>query len=522
MNYWKTKSIKTKLILSLSGLLTLTLIGIWSANQLFLPVYYQYSKVTMLSDSFRKIDSLVSKDASFQEGAGRQSLSEDSLTAMESLAANGSMSAYLFQINNFFGILQYTFYYPSADSLSNIQKQNIREKTMDYVTGVVDGEQDWKDRELIRSSKNYQVFKAYDERIGSYYLELFGQIESGDFVYISTNYQSMQESVGISNRFLAYIGLGAIVISGLLLLIIGDSFTRPIKKMTDIATRMSQLDFDAKYPVHSQDEIGRLGSSINTLSERLEETISELKAANNELQKDIEKKIQIDEMRKDFLSNVSHELKTPIALIQGYAEGLHDNINEDSESREFYCDVIMDEADKMNKMVKKLLTLNQIEFGNDQITFERFDIVELVQSVIQSATLLAQQKEAEIYMEQHQPIYVWGDEYMVEEVVTNYISNALNHVAGEKRIRVTLELREEVVRVRVFNTGAPIPEDELDKIWIKFYKVDKARTRAYGGSGIGLSIVKAIVESMHQQCGVTNHSDGVEFWFDVDRKVREI
>jgi signal transduction histidine kinase len=142
--------------------------------------------------------------------------------------------------------------------------------------------------------------------------------------------------------------------------------------------------------------------------------------------------------------------------------------------------------------------------------------------VIQSATLLAQQKEAEIYMEQHQPIYVWGDEYMVEEVVTNYISNALNHVAGEKRIRVTLELREEVVRVRVFNTGAPIPEDELDKIWIKFYKVDKARTRAYGGSGIGLSIVKAIVESMHQQCGVTNHSDGVEFWFDVDRKVREI
>jgi signal transduction histidine kinase len=117
---------------------------------------------------------------------------------------------------------------------------------------------------------------------------------------------------------------------------------------------------------------------------------------------------------------------------------------------------------------------------------------------------------------------VWGDEYMVEEVVTNYISNALNHVAGEKRIRVTLELREEVVRVRVFNTGAPIPEDELDKIWIKFYKVDKARTRAYGGSGIGLSIVKAIVESMHQQCGVTNHSDGVEFWFDVDRKVREI
>jgi signal transduction histidine kinase len=173
-------------------------------------------------------------------------------------------------------------------------------------------------------------------------------------------------------------------------------------------------------------------------------------------------------------------------------------------------------------MVKKLLTLNQIEFGQEQINFERFDIVELVQSVIQSATLLAQQKEAEIYMEEREPLYVWGDEYMVEEVVTNYVSNAINHVAGEKRIRVTLEIREEVVRVSVFNTGNPIPEEELDKIWIKFYKVDKARTRAYGGSGIGLSIVKAIVESMNQQCGVKNHQDGVEFWFDVDRKTKEI
>ena len=240
----------------------------------------------------------------------------------------------------------------------------------------------------------------------------------------------------------------AVLISGILLFMIGNNFTKPIVYLTDIATRMSQLDFEAKYPVNTEDEIGKLGNSINLLSERLEETISELKSANNELQKDIENKIQIDEMRKDFLSNVSHELKTPIALIQGYAEGLHDNINDDSESREFYCDVIIDEANKMNKMVKKLLTLNQIEFGKNQITFERFDIVQVVRSVIQSATLLAEQKGAEIYMEETEPVYVWADEYMVEEIVTNYISNAINHVDGEKKIRVTLEMRENVVRVR--------------------------------------------------------------------------
>ena len=169
-------------------------------------------------------------------------------------------------------------------------------------------------------------------------------------------------------------------------------------------------------------------------------------------------------------------------------------------------------------MVKKLLTLNQIEFGKNTLSFERFDITELVKQVINSASLLAGQKGAVINMPDYEPVYVWADEYMVEEVVTNYISNAANHVAGAMRIDVNIERRGDVVRVSVFNTGNRIPEDELDKIWIKFYKVDKARTREYGGSGIGLSIVKAVMNSMNRQCGVLNHEDGVEFWFELDSK----
>ncbi len=227
---------------------------------------------------------------------------------------------------------------------------------------------------------------------------------------------------------------------------------------------------------------------------------------------------QIDEMRKEFLSNVSHELKTPIALIQGYAEGLKECINDDAESREFYCEVIMDESAKMNNMVKKLLTLNQLEFGNDQTAMERFDLTDLVRGVVQAAQLLADQKEAQIAFPQVEPVYVWGDEFKVEEVVTNYVSNALNHVDGDKKIEVKIMRKDNHVRLSVFNTGKPIPEEDLDKIWIKFYKVDKARTREYGGSGIGLSIVKAIMESMHQKFGVVNYDNGVEFWFELEEK----
>lgn len=518
MRIRKLQSVQIKLIIMLTGLLSMTIFGSWIVNQLFLPGYYQYSKVAALSDSFLKMNSIVEKDSEFQKGAGREELSEESQLEMESWAANRSMNAYLFQIHSFLGSLVYRFYYPSKEYLSEIQMENVQEKTADYVAGLVSGHVDPQGRELIKSRANYQVYKTYDERIGSYYLELFGQMESGYFVYISTNYQSMRENVQISNRFLGYIGMLAILLGAALLVLISNSFTKPILHMTEIAKRMSQLDFEAKYPVTTQDEIGLLGTSINTLSEQLEETISELKTANNELQKDIERKTQIDEMRKEFLSNVSHELKTPIALIQGYAEGLQDNINDDPESREFYCDVIIDEAAKMNKMVKKLLTLNQIEFGNNQVCFNRFDLVQVLQSVIQSAGILAEQKGAAIFLEGSGPVYVWADEYMVEEIFTNYISNAINHVDGKKRIVVSLETREKVVRVTVFNTGKCIPEEELDKIWIKFYKVDKARTRSYGGSGIGLSIVKAITESMNQECGVENREDGVAFWFELDRQ----
>ena len=279
---------------------------------------------------------------------------------------------------------------------------------------------------------------------------------------------------------------------------------------------MADLDFDAKYTSGGQNEIGQLGEHFNQMSETLERTISELKTANNQLQNDIEEKIQIDEMRKEFLSNVSHELKTPIALIQGYAEGLKECINDDAESRDFYCEVIMDEAAKMNNMVKKLLTLNHLESGKDAIIFERFDLTKLVRTVVHSAELLADQKGAKILFEETESHYVWADEFKTEEVVTNFVSNAINHVDFDKVIEIKMKKENGKVHTSVFNSGVPIPEADIDKIWIKFYKVDKARTREYGGSGIGLSIVKAIMDSMHQKFGVKNYDNGVEFWFELE------
>ncbi len=178
----------------------------------------------------------------------------------------------------------------------------------------------------------------------------------------------------------------------------------------------------------------------------------------------------------------------------------------------------MDEADKMNQMVKKLLTLNQLEFGNEIVKMERFDVTELINGVVNSSGILLSQNEIQVEFDGTEPLYVWADEFKLEEVITNYLSNAIHHADFEKKISIWYTQKEGCVRISVFNTGKPIPEEDLDKIWVKFYKVDKARTREYGGSGIGLSIVKAIMDSLHQQCGVINHEDGVEFWMELSTK----
>lgn len=306
------------------------------------------------------------------------------------------------------------------------------------------------------------------------------------------------------------------MISGIVILVMTNRITRPISELTKLSEKMSDLDFDARYQSRAGNEIDVLGDNFNKMSRKLESTISELKSANNKLQKDIEDKIKIDEMRKEFLDNVSHELKTPIALIQGYAEGLNENISDDPESREFYCEVIMDEASKMNKLVKNLLTLNQLESGKDAPVMERFDIVSLIRGVLGSMHIMIEQKEATVIFEETEPVYVWADEFKIEEVVTNYTSNALNHLDGERKVEIKVLQEEDCVKVTVFNTGTPIPEEDIPNLWNKFYKVDKARTREYGGSGIGLSIVKAIIESMNQKYGVCNYDNGVEFWFTLD------
>ena len=377
------------------------------------------------------------------------------------------------------------------------------------------------DKTVIDYGDDYTLQISVDKGTGRQYLEMWGIVGNGNLILVRTTMESIKDNVAISNTFMVYVALIAIVVGSVLILYICKRVTDPVKRLYYISDDMKKLNFEAKYVPESEyrNEIDVLGQNMNELSETLETNIKELKNANIALKRDIARKEEIDVMRKEFLSNVSHELKTPIALIQGYAEGLKEGINDDEESRNFYCEVIMDEASKMNIMVKKLLTLNQLEFGNDSANMERFDIVDMVSNYLKSASMLARQKDVTVKFGEYPPIFVWGDEFKIEEVLQNYYSNAINHVSGNMVIEVKITTTQDNhVRVSVFNTGEPIPEESIGHIWEKFYKVDKARTREYGGSGVGLSIVKAIMEGMHQKYGVINYDNGVEFYFELETK----
>jgi len=282
---------------------------------------------------------------------------------------------------------------------------------------------------------------------------------------------------------------------------------------------MSNLDFSQKYIVKGDDEINELGESINTMSEKLEGTINQLRNTNIELEKDIEKKSKIDEMRKSFISDVSHELKTPIALIQGYSEGLLENVNTDEESRKFYAEVILDEATKMDKMVRQLIELTKLEYEKREFNNRNFNIVELEKEICRSSKVMLDEKNVEVKFETEDVINVYADDFYVSQIITNYLTNAIKNVKeidGEKFIKITNEISNNKVKVTIFNTGENISKENLPRIWNRFFKADEARHREDGGSGIGLSIVKAIMNNYGNDFGVENKYNGVEFYFYMD------
>lgn len=492
------KSIRSKLFISITFLLAFFICALWVFNNLYLQQYYIKNKKNLLKDNAQNIISIYN---------GQPNDIQDELDRTANITGSN------IDIFDKDGKLLYKSSRrgPMGKNLEDNMKNDLKDKGQQPPLSGFMGDKLNEDND-----GQFKFETRTDSQLKVDFLTLTTDLNNGDKLSLRVPLVSIKESVDVANRFILMIGGIIVVLGSLLAFWFSKRFTKPIVEVNEIARNIAKFDFSQKCSISGKDEIGQLGQSINYLSGELNRAITELNIKNKKLEEDIEKERKIDEMRKEFVSSVSHELRTPLSLIQGYAEGLACNINESEEERKFYCDVIINETDKMTKLVKDLLNLSQIESGYFHIEKTEFNLISLIEYVLNKYKSIFEEKNIKVQFNGGEAINVSGDMTRIEQILTNYLNNAINHLDDNKIIKISKTIDNDKVRVNIFNTGKHIPNESIEKIWNSFYKVDKARTRAYGGYGLGLSIVKAIAELHNNACGVENTEGGVNFWFEID------
>ena len=486
-------SIRMKLFLSLCIIVSSIILFLIILNNFVLESFYLYNKQNSLKNVYYLINQYYTE--TYSQNAINNELEKISIKNNFDILIKNKNNESVYTSNK-------DFYY-NIGNMVIITSQNIMEE-----------------KSVLEKSDKYRIIELNDVTTNISYIMLTANLDNGYKLYIRMPVTSIEESVKISNKFLYIIAIFVIILGGIVLSIVSRRFSKPIEELDNIAKDMANLNFEHKYQIsNANDEVDNLGRSINMMSRKLESTIEQLRRTNIELERDIEEKSQIDEMRRSFISDVSHELKTPIALIQGYSEGLIENVNSDEESRKFYAEVILDEATKMDKLVKQLLELMKLEYGNMNFNNKDFDIIELENEIMRKSQVMMEKENIELTIKQSEPISVFADDFYIDQVFTNYITNAIKYateINGKKRIEVRNEIIGNKVRVVIFNTCDGLSDEHLLRIWNRFYKADESRNREKGGNGIGLSLVKAIMNNYGNDYGAKNVAGGIEFYFEVD------
>lgn len=362
------------------------------------------------------------------------------------------------------------------------------------------------------------------------FVALNGHLDNGFYIEIRMHLASLSTNVTFFNQFIMVAGVMILLITFPFANLSAKHFTGPIMNMLKVTDHIKRLDFSQSCDVLTNDEIGKLAENINEMSYALKENLDDLKTRNQQLTKEIHERLKIDEQRKMLLSNVSHELKTPLSLIQGYSEGLKIKLHTNPEKINFYCDVIIDEAVKMDSLVSQLLDINRIQFGDFPLHKEKLGAKAFIGNIL--AKHQPTMKDSAICftkdlsgLDSEPNLLLDVDALRCEQVITNLISNAVAYVDEEKNIHIKSELLRvpdsdnEVsrhLRLTISNSHPPVNEEELANWWNSFYKADQARTRENGGYGLGLSIVQAIQEADHNQYGVHYQNGLVHFYVDFD------
>ena len=446
-------------------------------TMIFFKTFYNYQKRTEISDLYSIIYSKAQEE-------GIRNIDNDIEIRDQSI--NMSLKVALFDENGL-----------SLNGSSNISDFNITDIS--------------KEGTFFKYTENNK--KAYKS------VALLGRIESTDnnvlgYVVIYTPQVAVENNSRILTVFILYETIVFLIIAFIVVVFLSNKLSKPLKEVEEKTRRMANLDFSSKLEVKSYDEIGSLATAINKMSDELEKNIQDLKEANNKLEQDLELETKVNQMRQEFISDVSHELKTPISIIGGYSEALKlEGIGKEEVNE--YADIIIDESKRMNKLVRDLLKYTQIESGFAELDKEDFQLTDLINQIVTPYNLEIKEKQINLTMDVLD-VTVNGDFDMMSTVFSNFFTNAMHYVDSNRIINIKTEIINDKVRVEIENSGIQIDDANKDRIWDSFYKADKARTRKYGGSGLGLSIVKSVMKNYENEYGFNNTEIGVEFYFDLN------
>ncbi len=367
-------------------------------------------------------------------------------------------------------------------------------------------------RERIWALKTYQ--RSEDAEAIVFWVDTM-ELVNGYWLKTYTSLASIQDGSTVSLIVVVLTSIIMIFFALIFVRKITRRMTRPLNDIIDITHDISLQDFSKRCPPSNTIEIDTLSQSVNALSESLAGAIEELEEKNAQLQADYEKEKELEEVRTEFITGVSHELKTPIAIIRGYAEGLTYLVDSDPAAAKQYSETIVGETERMNDLVMRLLEILKYESGDYQANDEFFDVRELVQDWFSRNTDVLAGKGIRYENEIPEGLIGRGDSMLISSVVNNLLSNGVSHIDGEKILRAEATELDGRYRVYMFNTGKNIAEKDLDMIWNSFYRADKSMSRKEGRFGLGLTIVASIQKLHHMEYGVENMPDGVRFWFDV-------
>ncbi|WP_176461864.1 sensor histidine kinase [Anaeromicrobium sediminis] len=360
------------------------------------------------------------------------------------------------------------------------------------------------EKELTDGKVFYQALKRDDSK--QYDITLVAQLRKDHFLLIAQPLQQVSENVAIANDFILMIGIGILIIGVIIANYMSRRIVRPILEITEITSKIANLDFSERYHGTLKDEVGILGKSINRISEKLHSTISDLKHTNTDLQKELQ-------LQKRFLASVSHEFKTPVGLIRGYTESLHLGMAKDKEEAQEFTSIILQETDHLNRLISDIIFLMHIDSGIFQMNMKGFDLAISIQGVVNKFSQMPSEKSFELSVETPSKLQVCGDEGRLIQVLENLISNGIRHVSPGGILQLTANQKNNLVKVEIYNSGKQIPKEHLPHLFNAFYSAQDSRSRNNSGTGLGLSIVNSIIQKHRGECGVFNRADGVVFWF---------